>query len=242
VTGRKQLAFFDQESMLQLGTQAYQEALSKVKISRDPQQNELVGRIGKRIARAAEQDPEVKGYQWEFTVIDDDETVNAWALPGGKVAVYTGLIKLSGSEAELAAAMGHEIAHVTAHHGDERLSQNVLLQGGQQALAAALQSRDGTLTNLAMGAFGLGANLGVVLPFSRKQEAEADRIGLIYMARAGYDPRESLEFWKKMEAKAASGQPPTFLSTHPSHEQRIEGLQKWMDEALAIYRRESPKT
>jgi metalloendopeptidase OMA1, mitochondrial len=236
VTGRKQFAFLGQDQMMQLGDQAYKEALSKEKIDKDPAVNAMVQRVGNRIAQAAMEDSQdARNYKWEFTVIDDPQTVNAWCLPGGKVAVYTGILKVTGNEAGLATVLSHEIAHATAHHGDERLSQSTILQGGEQALAAALSGKDPGTMNAIMGALGIGAKVGLELPFSRKQESEADHIGLIYMARAGYDPHESLAFWQRMEQMANSGGMPAFLSDHPSQGQRIADIQKWLPEAVAQY-------
>ncbi len=233
VTGRKELAFMGSAEMMQLGEQAYKEELSKAKVSNDPAANELVRRVGTRIAQAAMIDSEeAKNFKWEFTVIDDPKTVNAWCLPGGKVAVYTGILPVTQNEAGLATVLGHEVAHATAGHGNERVSQGMIIQGGEQALAVALSGKDPQKTQLLLGALGLGAQVGLQLPFSRKQESEADHIGLIYMARAGYDPQEAVTFWQRMIEKSGGQEPPAFLSDHPPSKERVENLKKWMPEAM----------
>lgn len=227
VTGRKQLMLVSEPQAQELGIQAYKEALDKSKLSQDPKYLDQVRRVGTRIAQAA-QKPD---YQWEFNVIDEPKTINAWALPGGKVAVYTGLLNLGVSDAELAAVMGHEVAHALAQHSRERMSQAMAQQLGLEALGATGKLGEGGLqaVNLALG-------LGVGLPFGRKQESEADYIGLDLMAKAGYDPHAALSFWQKMEsANGGSGKPPEFLSTHPSSEHRIRDIQAALPKFLPTY-------
>jgi len=235
-TGRKQfiLPGFGDQTMAQMGADAYKQALEGQTISTDKAANDLVRRVGMRIAEATNH----PDYQWEFTVIQDDKTVNAWCLPGGKVGVYTGILKVTQDEAGLATVIGHEVAHATARHGAERMSQQMIYQGSEAALGIALQNKDPEAVKSVMGAFGLGAQVGILLPFSRSQESEADHLGAKYMARAGYDPRQAIEFWKRMSALSdASKGPPEFLSTHPSHERRVRDLeQKWVPEAQAEYR------
>lgn len=206
-----------------MGVQAYQEILSKGRASRDPQMNATVARVSERLARVVN----VPGARWQYTVFED-ATPNAFALPGGKIGVNTGLFKVAKSEAQLAAVLGHEIGHVMAHHSAERMTREVAVQFGIQALGAA--------TNTAQYAdlMAQAATLGVVLPFSREQESEADEIGLINMARAGYDPREAVTLWHNMEAAAGQG-PAEFLSTHPSPGNRIAHLEQAMPKALAEY-------
>src|SRR6266545_711531 len=217
-TGRKQFIVVGESTMVQMGAEAYKQALEGQPISTDKAQNDLVRKVGMRIAEASNR----TDYQWEFTVIKDDNTVNAWCLPGGKVGVYTGILKVTQDEAGLATVLGHEVAHATARHGAERMTQQVVYQGGEAALGIALQNKDPEAVKSVMSALGLGAQIGILLPFSRKQESEADRIGVKYMARAGYDPRQAVEFWKRMSALSDSSKaPPEFLSTHPSHERRI---------------------
>lgn len=231
-TGRSQLLLFPDSQMTALGLQAYEEILKKEKVSTDPEANALVRRVGERIAVASGKD-----YEWRFTVIDAPKTINAFALPGGKVAVYTGILPVTQDEAGLAVVMGHEVAHATARHGAERMSQSTLLQGLALGGGVALGGGDPEKSRAIYGALGVGAAVGVVLPFSRKQESEADRIGLRYMARAGYDPEAAIPFWERMDAAARGKQrPPEFLSTHPSGETRIRQIREWLPEARAEFR------
>lgn len=235
-TGRSQLILFPESEMTRLGVQAYQEVLKDKKISTDPEANAMVRRVGARIARATG-----KNYDWEFTVIDEPKTINAFALPGGKVAVYTGILPVAGGDAGLATVMGHEVAHVTSRHGAERMSQSTLAQAAVVGGGVALGGGDPQKTRVIMGALGVGAAVGAILPFSRKQESEADRIGLRYMARAGYEPEAAIGFWERMEAasKGKGGRPPEFLSTHPSGEARIAQIRAWIPEARAEFRPQS---
>ena len=228
VTGRDQLILLSESQAAEMGLAAYQEILESSEISNDPELNRRVTEVGRRIAKVSD-DP---GFEWEFTVIDDP-TPNAFALPGGKVGVNTGLFKVAENDDQLAAVMAHEVAHAIARHGSERISSQLVVQGGLAAagVAASTQIEDpGAVVQLAAAA----ATLGVTLPFSRAQEAEADHIGLIYMAKAGYDPREAIELWKNFEDFGGE-RPPEFLSTHPSPGSRIERLQELMPEALALY-------
>jgi predicted Zn-dependent protease len=229
ISGRSQLILLSEPEEAQMGAQAYQQVLRKARVSRDPQLNALVTRVGARIARATGR----ADYRWQFTVIEDARQVNAFALPGGKVAVYTGLLPITQDETGLASVMAHEVAHVIARHGAERVSQGLLVQVGLAAAQAAMASNDPRTVELVTGLLGAGAAVGVVLPFSRAQESEADRLGLILMARAGYDPRAALAVWRRMEQAAAGrGHPPEFLSTHPSHAARIQQIEAWIPEAL----------
>ncbi|MBA2351407.1 MAG: M48 family metallopeptidase [Burkholderiales bacterium] len=232
VTGRNQLIVLPKSQEIQMGLQAYDEILKKEKISTDPQANALVQRVGKRIAAATGED-----LPWEFKVIENDKVANAFALPGGKVAVYTGLLPITQTEAGLAAVIGHEVAHATARHGGERVSQNLIAQLGLAATAAAMSNRDPATVQSVIGLLGAGATVGVALPFGRSQESEADRIGMIYMAKAGYDPRAAKDLWLRMTAASEGKQrPPEFLSTHPAEATRIERIEKWLPEALAHYK------
>jgi predicted Zn-dependent protease len=229
-TGRRQLQLVSAAEEAQMGAQAYQEIVGKQTLSTDAQTNAMVQRVGSRIAA-------VSGVssQWEFRLIQDDKQANAFALPGGKVAVYTGILPITRDEAGLAAVVGHEIAHVVARHGGERLSQQMGVQTVTQLLAGMASSNPATV-QLVSAALGAGAQVGVLLPFGRAQESEADHVGLILMAKAGYDPRAAAELWKRM-AEAAKGQrPPEFLSTHPSEATRIQQIEGWLPEALTYYR------
>jgi predicted Zn-dependent protease len=234
ITGRKQLNLVGDSTINQLGMQQYQQTLAQAKKSTDPQANAMVQSVAKRLIEAAEKEFH-PGYQWEVAVIDDPNTVNAWCMPGGKIAVYTGLLKLISNDAELATVLAHEIAHALAHHGAERVSRMQLMQLGEAGLLAAVNAKKPEVTQAVGAALGLGAQLGVELPFSRKQESEADHIGLILMAKAGYDPHAALDFWKKMAAYSKGKAPPAFLSDHPSDDQRIADLQKLMPEAERAY-------
>lgn len=238
-TGRDQLIFFSEEKEMQFGISAYREVLRQARLSENPDANEMIQRVGKRIAEVAHK-PE---YQWEFAVIDDDKTVNAFCLPGGKVAVFTGILKVTKTDTGLATVMGHEIAHALQRHGVERMSRSIIDQIAQLgALGAAVSGHagGGAIQGL-LGAYGVN----VSLPFNRKQESEADYIGLRLMAQAGYDPREAVPFWERM-----SGCPrqmldklcfrsqqaiPEFLSTHPSDVTRINQIEAWLPEVLTLY-------
>ena len=229
-TGRRQIQLVSPTEEAQMGVQSFQQIVGKATLSTDAQANALVQRVGSRIAAVTD-----LGYQWEFRVIQDDKQVNAFALPGGKVAVYTGMLPVTRDEAGLAAVLGHEIGHVLARHGGERLSQQMGVQSATQVLAGLASSNPATV-QLVGAALGAGAQVGVLLPWSRQQESEADHLGLILMAKAGYDPHAALELWKRM-AEAAKGQRPSqWLSTHPSEETRIEQIQGWLPEALTYYR------
>jgi len=213
-----------------LGTSAYRQILAQEREVRDPRAVEIVRRVGERIAQAANR----PDYRWEFRIIDDDSMINAFALPGGKVAVYTGLFPVAQDEAGLAAVLGHEVAHAIARHAGERMSQGLLLQLGAVGVQAAIGGADPVTRDLILQALGLGAQVGVILPFSRAQESEADRIGLILMAKAGYDPEAALHLWERME-KAGGKAPPEFLSTHPSYGTRQAQIRRWLPEVRRYY-------
>lgn len=227
ITGRQQFMLVSESEEAQLGLTAYREILSKESISRDPRLNAIVQRVGRRIAAVADR----PDYQWEFRVIDKDEA-NAFALPGGKVAVYTGLFPYTKTDAGLAVVMGHEVAHALARHGAERMSQSTAANAviGLGAAVAGVQNP------AIMQAISAAYGIGVALPFGRGQESEADHIGLILMAKAGYDPQEAVPFWQRMSSGQGRSGPPEFLSTHPSGDTRIRQLREWMPEALSHYR------
>jgi predicted Zn-dependent protease len=225
-TNRSQLILVSAEEETKLGAQAYREVLAKSPVTRSDRYVEPVRRIGERLAQAAKR----PDYRWEFAVIDDPTQINAFALPGGKVAVYTGILPVAQDSDGLAVVMGHEIAHVIARHGAERMSQGLAQQLGANVLGAAVGgSASG---NLLLAAYGLGTQLGVLLPYSRTQESEADHIGLILMAEAGYDPRAAPEFWKRMAHASSGGGTAEFLSTHPSHDTREQQIREWLPEAM----------
>ncbi len=227
VTGRNQLILVPEQEAQQMGLQAYRQILENSTISHREDYNRRVETVGRRIA-AVSGKPDLA---WEITVIED-ETPNAFALPGGKVGVHTGLFKVAENDDQLAAVMAHEVAHAIARHGSERMSQQVLVEGGLQGLGAA--TGNAGFVQMAAAA----ATLGIILPYSRSQEAEADHIGLIYMARAGYDPRAAIKLWKNFDALGGD-RPPEFVSTHPSPGSRIERLERVMPEAMEIYEQSS---
>ena len=230
ITNRTQFIIVPQAFEMQLGASTYLSMLETEKISANKHYARAVTRVGRRIA-AVSHTPNLR---WQYTVFDNDKQVNAFALPGGKIGVYTGMMPVAKTEAGLATVMAHEVAHATARHGGERMSLGILLQMGSAALASAMKKKDKKTTGRVLAAYGVGTALVVALPFSRKQEGEADRIGLIYMAKAGYDPREAVAFWERMGA-AGRGAPPEFLSTHPGYRTRIKNLRKWMPEAMEYY-------
>jgi metalloendopeptidase OMA1, mitochondrial len=236
-TGRSQLLLVDSAQETKLGLQAFQDIKAKTPISRDPKKNAELQSVGQRIARVAK----LPNARWEFVLFDDPKQANAFALPGGKVGIYTGILPVTQNEAGLATVIGHEIAHAAARHGAERMSQSLAVQVGGGVLSAALGASGygGVSRDVAMQAYGLGTQVGVLLPYSRTQELEADRIGLLYMARAGFDPREAVAFWQRFQAhntKRAGGTP-EFLSTHPLDNNRIAKLKELLPEALAEYER-----
>ena len=231
-TGRSQLQLISPSEESQMGAEAYQQTLSKAKLSHDAAATEMVKRVGSRIA-AVTGHPE---YQWEYRLIDDDKTVNAFALPGGKVAVYTGILPVTRDEAGLAAVLGHEIGHVLARHGGERVSQQLIVNVGLETTMAALSSGNPATVQAVASLLGAGASVGVLLPWSRVQESEADHLGLILMAKAGYDPRASRDLWVRMsQLPGASTKPPEFLSTHPADPTRIRQIEGRLPEALQEY-------
>lgn len=243
-TGRKQLLMTSVRQEIQMGAQAYNQVKSdpKMRLSQDPREVEPVKRVAARIVEAAKRSKYAemaKQFQWEVTVIKDDQTANAFALPGGKMAVYTGIFPMAKTEAGLAAVMGHEVVHALARHGAERMSQGQVTNTLLQVAGAAIGMSGGNpmLGQATMAALGAGAQVGVLLPFSRKHESEADYVGILLAAEAGYDPRESITLWERMGQTTGGGGPSEFLSTHPSHDTRIEQLKEWMPEAMAIYRK-----
>ena len=236
VTGRTQFNMFSASHENRLGADAFRSIIGKEKLSRNRDYIAAVKRVGDRIAAVSH----AAGFEWRYyAVIENDETVNAFALPGGKIGVYTGMLPVARTDAGLATVMAHEVAHAVARHGGERMSLGVLVQLGADAISRGLRNGDPTVTSGVLQAYGIGTALAGTLPFNRKQETEADRIGLIYMAKAGYDPREAVPFWERMGRAAAAGgggAPPEFLSTHPGYRTRIANMRRWMPEAMEHYR------
>ncbi len=225
-TNRRQLNMYSDQQEQEMGLQAFSDVKAKSKVSTDAAANALVERVGKRIAAAANK----PDWNWQFIVIEDDKTINAFCLPGGKIAVYTGILPLTKDDTGLAVVMSHEVSHALAHHGGERMTEQTAAGLVEQAaVVSGVIKNEGTLQVVEM-AYGIGRGL----PHSRGQESEADHIGLILMAKAGYDPREAVPFWERM--KAAGGQkPPEFLSTHPSDDTRIQKIKEELPEALTYY-------
>ncbi len=242
VTGRSSLNLVDEGTMRSMATQQYTTFLSQnppvtATGSRDA---EMVQRVGSRMASAVQtylsskgQAAQISGYQWQFNLVNNAEA-NAWCMPGGKVVVYSGILPLTQNEAGLAVVMGHEIAHAISRHGNERMSQELAVQAGGTALSVALSNQPGQTANLFNTVYGVGSQLGT-LSYSRRHESEADHIGLIFMALAGYNPNEAVPFWQRMASKGGQ-KPPQILSTHPADATRIKQIQAWLPEALTYYK------
>jgi predicted Zn-dependent protease len=247
ITHRQSLHLVPDSQLMSLSYQEYNQVLHKSHLSTDPQAVAMVRRVGARIARTAEtflreagQGGTLQNYHWEFNLIQDDQTVNAWVMPGGKAAVYSGILRYTQDETGLAVVLGHEVGHAIAGHGNERMSQGLLAQLGGVALSVALATQPQQAQSLFMAAYGAGATYGVLLPYSRLEESEADRIGLILMARAGYDPRQAIPFWERMAAREGRKQSPEFLSTHPATQSRIDAISRAIPEALQYYKASRP--
>ncbi|MFC1739825.1 M48 family metallopeptidase [Planctomycetota bacterium] len=241
ITGRKQLNLVPDLVMNSISFQSYGEFLSQNKLSSNAQQVGMVKDVGFRIQKAVEQycaenglSPRLKGYNWEFNLVEDPN-VNAWCMPGGKVVVYTGLLPISQNEAGLAVVMGHEIAHAIARHGAERMTQGLIVEMGGIALSKALTKRPDKTKELFMRSYGAGTQYGILFPYSRVHETEADRLGLIFMAMAGYDPHEAMGFWERMSAANKGASPPELLSTHPADSTRIRNIKTFIPEAMQYY-------
>lgn len=242
ITGRSQLNLIPASEMNSLSFQQYNDFLKTNKLSTNKKDAEMVKRVGQRIQKAVETyfaqnnlSKELEGYNWEFNLVESPD-VNAWCMPGGKVVVYTGILPITKDETGLAVVMGHEIAHAVAQHGAERMSQGLLQQLGGAALSVALKDEPETTRNLFGAAYGIGTEVGIMLPFSRTHESEADHLGLIFMSMAGYDPNAAVDFWTRMASQSGS-KPPEFLSTHPSDETRIADIKKELLEALKYYKK-----
>ncbi len=243
ITGRKQFNIVPDSTMNSMSFQSYGEFLSKHKLSTNTEQAQMVKRIGGRIQNAVEQYCEqngildkLAGYEWEFNLVEDPN-INAWCMPGGKVVVYTGILPIAQGETGLAVVMGHEIAHAFAKHGAERMSHGLLVQMGSVALSTALKDRPEQTKNLFMQSYGIGTQVGVLLPYNRVHESEADHLGLVFMAMAGYNPEESISFWQRMAAQKKGAQPPEFLSTHPADQTRIQNLKDLLPDAMKYYKK-----
>ena len=243
LTGRSQLNMIPSSEMLSMSYQQYDIFLKENKLSTNMAEVNMVKRVGVNIQQAVQKymkdnnlSSRLNGYKWDFNLVEDEQ-INAWCMPGGKVVVYTGILPVTDDEAGLAVVMGHEIAHAIAEHGNERMSQQLLQQVGAVGLMVAMQDEPVETQALWLSVYGVGTTVGVLLPYSRTQESEADHLGLIFMAMAGYDPYEAPAFWKRMAATKQGGSPPEFLSTHPSDQTRINDITSWIPEAMKYYKK-----
>ncbi|MFW6082189.1 MAG: M48 family metallopeptidase [Desulfosalsimonas sp.] len=243
ITGRRQLSLIPGDTILSMSYQQYDDFLNKHELSDNQADTEMVKAVGREIADSVEtylknngMGDQLDNYEWEFHLVKDD-AVNAWAMPGGKVVVYTGLLPVAENRTGLAVVMGHEIAHAVASHGNERMSQGLLVQFGGVALSEAMKTKPAATQQLWMAAYGAGAQVGMILPYSRLHEKEADRLGLIFMAMAGYDPRKAVAFWQRMAGEKDGKSPPEFLSTHPADDKRVANIRDMLPEAMRYYRK-----
>jgi predicted Zn-dependent protease len=243
LTGRKQLDLIPASEVISTSFTGYQQVLKANKLSANIEQTNMVKNCGLRIQKAVETymaqnnlKSSLNGFKWEFNLLESS-TVNAFCMPGGKVAFYTGIMPICQNETGVAVVMGHEVAHAIANHGGERMSQGLIQQMGGVALSVALKDKPETTQQLALSAYGVSSNVFGILPYSRLHETEADKLGLIFMAMAGYDPQEAPKFWKRMSSLNSGQKAPEFLSTHPSDQARIDNLKKAMPEALKYYKR-----
>ncbi len=244
VTGRQQFKLVSEQELQSMAVQQYRQFLSTNRVvspsaDRDA---EMVRRVGQRLANSITQyyksqklGEVLDGYKWEFNLVND-KAANAWAMPGGKIVVYTGLLPITQNEAALANVLGHEISHAIFQHGNERVSQGLAQQLGGAALSVAVANQPAATQNLFLSAYGIGSTVGLILPFSRKHELEADRYGMRWAAMAGYNPAEAIALWQRMAKNSNGGAPPEFLSTHPSEGSRIEQLQRFLPEARKYYK------
>lgn len=248
VTGRKQLSLVPESELQLMATEQYNTFLKENKVVNPSTSNDaaMVKRVGNNIASAISnyyqsvgQSDILDGYNWEFNLIDSKD-INAWCMPGGKVVVYTGLLPVTQNENALAVVVGHEIAHAIAQHGNERMSQQLVQQLGGVALQIAIANQPAQTQNIFMTSYGIGTTVGAILPFSRKEELEADKFGLFFSAMAGYNPQEAIPFWERM-SNSGGGKPPEFLSTHPADDTRITKLQNLMPEAMKYYEASTKK-
>ncbi|MBK8884016.1 MAG: M48 family metallopeptidase [Bacteroidales bacterium] len=241
LTGRKQLSLVQESEMISMSLTSYTDFLKVNTLSTDKIHVDMVKKVGSDIASAVNKyfaennlSSQLAGYKWEFNLVKNDTTQNAWCMPGGKVVVYSGLLPVTKDKDGLAVVLSHEIAHAVARHGNERMSQELLVQFGGVALNEALAQKPQETKSIFNTAYGVGSQLGVLLPYSREHELEADKLGLIFMAMAGYDPQTAVPFWERMAAMGGK-KPPEFLSTHPSDATRINKVKSALPEAMKYY-------
>lgn len=238
--GRKQVSLLPESNMVEMSLTSYGQFLQENKLSDNKGQTDVVKRVGARVSVAVEKYLKENGYtdriadfKWEFNLVENNEP-NAWCMPGGKVVFYSGILPLTQNDAGVAVVMGHEIAHAVARHGNERMSQQMLLQFGGVALSEAIKTKPEETQAIFQAAYGVGSQLGVMLPYSRQHEYEADKLGLIFMAMAGYDPNEAIGFWERM-AVNSKGNTPEFLSTHPVEQNRVQAIRNYLPEAMKYF-------
>lgn len=242
ISNRKQMNLIPESQLTALSLTEYRDFLSKAKVVPSSDANaQLVKSVGQKISSATtrfmtqnKMAERVKGYNWEFNLVDD-KNINAFCMPGGKVVVFTGLLPVTKDESSLAFVMGHEVAHAVARHGNERVSQGLVAQMGGIALDVAMSQKNAQTRVLVQQAYGMGVTVGGILPFSRLHESEADKLGMVFMAMAGYDPSKSSELWARMSAASGGGKPPEFLSTHPSDAKRMAEMKKFLPQAMKYY-------
>ncbi len=238
ITNRNQFTALPESQLIAMALQQYQGFIDSTGVVSGTSQAEMVKRVGQKLSAATVQfmnenkmGDRVANFKWEYNLVQSND-VNAWCMPGGKIVIYTGILPITQTEQGLAVVMGHEIAHAVARHGNERMSQGLAAQLGGVGLDIALSQKPAATRNLFNLAYGVTANYGVLLPYSRLQESEADKLGLIFMAMAGYDPNEAVPFWQRMAAASGGAAPPEFMSTHPSNERRIKDIQKYLPTAM----------
>jgi predicted Zn-dependent protease len=243
ITGRKQLSLVPESEMISMSLTSYAEFLKTNPISTDKVKTDMVRKVGNELAAAVTKyfadnnlSSQLEGYKWEFNLVKNDTTQNAWCMPGGKVVVYSGILPITKDNNGLAVVLSHEIAHAIARHGNERMSQELLVQFGGIALNEAIKEKPEETKGIFNTAYGIGSQVGVLLPYSREHELEADKLGLIFMAMAGYDPNTAVAFWERMAAIGGS-KPPEFLSTHPSDATRINKIKSALPEAMKYYKK-----
>lgn len=243
LTGRKQLSLVPESEMISMSLTSYTDFMKVNHVSSDKKNADLVKEVGSNIQAAVIKylgdnnlSSRLDGYQWEFNLVKNDSTPNAWCMPGGKVVVYSGILPYTQDNNGLAVVLSHEIAHAVARHGNERMSQELLAQFGSVALNELIKTKPEQTKSIFNGAYGLGAQYGVMLPYSRDHELEADKLGLIFMAMAGYNPQTAIAFWERMSSMGGS-KPPEFMSTHPSDATRINKIKAALPEAMTYYKK-----
>jgi predicted Zn-dependent protease len=240
IIGRKQLTLLPESQLVSMGVTNYRGFLDTMPLSKDAKNSQLLNEVGNDITKAVEQylkdnglDKRLKDFDWEYALVESD-VPNAWCMPGGKICFYTGILPYTKNADGMAVVMGHEIAHAVARHGNERMTQQLLVVAGGMALTEFVKAKPSETQNIFLNVFSVGAQVGILLPYSRKHEYEADRLGLIFMAMAGYNPEEAVEFWTRMSEMGGT-KPPQFLSTHPSDMNRIANMKKCLPEAMTYY-------